>query len=105
VEDSGGKWSIEHFQEGVRNTMTDKPQTPNPKPSNLISHILSNLKTHRHYTSQTLVCQAYSMHKKSPKTREKFTLIVMLFKESIMISLENQDIRFVIYHRGIWVYS
>ena len=41
-------------------------------------------------------CMHDFAHKKSPKTREKFDHIVMLFNKTIMEFIENQDKRFVI---------
>jgi hypothetical protein len=51
-----------------------------------------------------MVCQAHFMQKKSPKTREKFAIIVMLFYKTIIEFIENQDKRFVI-TIGVIVYT
>jgi len=41
-------------------------------------------------------CMHDFAHKKSPKTREKLSIIVMLFYKTNMKFVENQDKRFVI---------
>ena len=80
---------------------------PNPKPpypenlrSEIVSQTIISVKPSYawfgHYTSKTMVCQAHLCIKKSPKTREKLSIIVMLFYKTNMKFIENQDKRFVI---------
>ena len=97
MEDSG-EWSafIEAFV--MSNHQTLYPQTSYhicPILSNLISHCkvwalyMQNL-------GLSSPCMHDFAHKKSPKTREKLSIIVMLFYKTNMKFIENQDKRFVI---------
>ena len=61
--------------------------------------ILSNLKPHTLAAddiTDIMVCQTLKPYKKSPETREKLSIIVMLFNKTIIEFLENQDKWFVI---------
>jgi hypothetical protein len=88
---------------------------PNPKPSFPqtfeagLYHKPSYLSNHH---MQGLGIISYSLWfvkpicciKKSPKTREKLSIIVIFFYKTNIKYLRNQDKRFVIYHRVNCVY-
>jgi len=79
VEDSGD-WSafIEAFV--IPNL---KPSFPANLRSEIVSQTFISVKPSYawfgHYSLSCMVCQAHFMQKKSPKTREKLSIIVMLF--------------------------
>jgi hypothetical protein len=100
---SGVKWSIVEYGAFIRRGVV----IPNPKPSypaNLHSGIISqtfisvkpSCAWFGHCILSCKVCQAHFMQKKSPIIREKFDHIVMLFKQTFILFIENQEKRFVI---------
>lgn len=79
------------------------PQTSYPQTSYHICPILSNLISHckvwalyMQNDGLSSPCMHDFAHKKSPKTREKLSIIVMLFYKTIIKFIENQEKRFVI---------
>jgi len=100
---SGGLWSIVEYGAFIRRGVV----IPNPKPSypqtfiaQIISQTFISVKPSYawfgHCILSCMVCQAHFMQKKSPIIREKFETIVIFFKETYMLFIENQEKRFVI---------
>jgi len=97
VEDSGGGST---FEEGRRNLFT-KPQTSKPHTTYApyCQTSYPHCKVWALYMQNlglSSPCMHDFAHKKSPKTREKLSIIVMLFYKTNMKFVENQDKWFVI---------